>query len=209
MLQWASMDLILIVPGAILFAAIVLVALQQRGLPDAISEELANDPDVEAVPGRSTLSLRTRPPRRAATAVAAGRGRGSRRWDAKSQVRLEPHTTLSIAPAVFLGGLRVASGVAVLIGDEAFDRAFTVRGGDSEVVKQLLASREARFAVETLFAHEVDSLHIDAEGIATCSGRRDGLSVGQPKRLLRALVSLLDELEAASRRAGRRPSSGT
>lgn len=161
-------------------------------------EALKDDPDVEPV-GWGTLRTRRAPE---VTVRAAGGGKNNpTRWDATGRApRIGARTSLHLSKEGLLGGLREIVGVKdVRTGDDDFDRTFTVRGGEPDAVRGILATDEVRATVRAFFdlpAWRFD-LHVRANETGTVTARcpRQGFDVQQGKRVALATQRLLEVLE--------------
>lgn len=167
---------------------------------DSVKKELADDPDVEATGHTFGLELRTRPPRREGTVSSAGGKNNPPRWDVWSRAQLEARTSLSLSREGIFGSIREAVGFKdIHLGDEAFDRDFTIRGSDEAAVKDLLADGTVKAAITRLFTHDVWTLRVSADGEVHCRARRRRLDSSTPKELLLEVTSLCDLLEETER----------
>lgn len=182
------------IAGSILFFA---VASSQRALK-AFAVSLENDPDVVSMPpkwGQARCQTRRAP---LVDVVAAGGGKNNpRRWEATASAPgVGARTSVNVSPEGAAGALRELVGVKdVHTGDDDFDKAYTVRGGEPDVVRGIFASVEVKDAVRALFAVPASRFEIKDGGAVFARCSRAGMDGMQAKRVALALARLVDVLE--------------
>lgn len=179
---------------------VVMVAstLWQKRKIDKAREKYANDPDVEVLPGWA-FTLRTkREPFVTVTPAGGGKNNPPVWRIACRAAGLAGKSSLSLSREGVLGGLREKLGFKdVHIGDEDFDRLWTIRGSDADVLRALLLNRSMQSAVGAVFGvAQLSVIHIDDRGNLSGTAPRSGLDDEQARALALSLfdfVATLDE----------------
>lgn len=183
--------------GIFIAISAVAIFLHQKKMQQ-LREQFANDPDVQIADGWM-FRMNTREPNRPAHVVQAGGGKNNPpRWDVVSEVsQLAGRTTLSLSREGALGALREMFGVKdVHIGDAEFDKAYTIRGSDSDAVRGIISAPPVMDAVRDLFALDVWSFEVKKNGaLSVRAARGHTLNADHAKALLLATVRLANALE--------------
>lgn len=178
--------------------SLVLAFLWQKKQVARLREEFANDPEVEVEDGW-TIRMNTRPPLRPGHVTQAGGGKNNpARWDVVCEAKdFSARTTLSLSREGAFGSLREMLGVKdVHVGEEGFDKKYTVRGTDPDAVRGIVSQQAVMAAVDELFALEVWSVEVKKNGAVAVRAPRSRTSGTHAKALLVStvlLAALLDD----------------
>lgn len=181
-----------------IIAVVVVVGfIVQKKRIEELRAAFADDPDVEIAQGW-IFRMNTRAPHRPGHIGQAGGGKNNPpRWDIVSEAKeLSSRTTLSLSREGALGSLREMFGMKdVHVGDADFDKAFTVRGSDSDAVRGIVSNPPVMDAVRALFALDVWSFEVKKNGAVSVRAPRSNLSGDHAKALLLATVQLANVLD--------------
>ncbi|MBM4280832.1 MAG: hypothetical protein FJ137_08750 [Deltaproteobacteria bacterium] len=183
----------------IVFALVVRFERRQQA---AFLATFYGDPHFQASLGdwRTPIAVYSRGLDPGGRILALGGGKNEPlRWEAFSAApRTAARTTLSVTPEGAVGRLREWLGFTdIHTGDDAFDRAFCVRGNDADVVRGVFLAPSVRVAVQDLFAlGGVKSFSIDARGAVHVRAWRRDLAGPLARELLRRTLAVTAALEA-------------
>jgi hypothetical protein len=121
-------------------------------------------------------------------------------WDISvDNLRLARRTTLSLSEEGVFGALRNAIGLKdVQVGDAAFDKRFTIRGSNDDVVRAILARQDVQDAVRDLFEASIWSCNLTSAGRLMVRMRRGSLAADEARQRLALVRRLGDMLDQAA-----------
>jgi hypothetical protein len=151
----AAIVVMMLVPTAIVAGSIYHEAQKRRRFIEAFQ----SDPEFVAIEQSFwRVELRTRHGRLESRLWPSSTGGKNSRptWEARvERVALGGLTTLQLGREGFFGAIRDAIGLKdIQLGDAAFDKRFTIRGADDELIRGVLADGATRDAVSALFADD-------------------------------------------------------
>ena len=187
-----------IIPLAIFGAVVAFAVVTEQRQKKEFFAALEVDPDVVAIAAKgASAQCRTKRPPFIEVKSAGGGKNNPTRWDARGiAFRVAARTTLHLSREGSLGALREMLGFKdVHVGDEDFDKAFTVRGSEPDVVRGLFASVEVKDALRAFFAVPAWNMHIDDEGLVKAQRARRKLDADEAKQFALALARVVELLE--------------
>jgi hypothetical protein len=175
----------------------------------AFRAQLAHDSEVLLTEPPATLgfyasivppSIRTRRPPFVTVTYWPGGRNSPERWRCDcASPGFGRLSSLSLSKEGVLGVLRESLGVQdVHIGDADFDREFTVRGSNADVIKRVLSSPSVQYAIRTLFEEATDCQITGGTGDVCVYLRCRGLDAQTAKAHAHRVAALITALEAAS-----------
>ena len=163
-------------------------------------EAFEGDTDYVASASFWQVTVTTRRGQRPATLkpTSSGGKNSTPLWDISvDNLRLARRTTLSLSEEGVFGALRNAIGLKdVHVGNAAFDKRFTIRGSDEDVVRAVLARQDVQDAVRDLFEANIWACSLTSAGRLMVRMRRTSLVADEARQrlaLVRRLGDILDQ----------------